>query len=72
MLVLFLIQLITTKQLILSQFIFQERSYKPIVAVDQMAVLFELEGSLLHQDSDEARRLRVKQELLKGIVANNT
>ncbi|XP_037535130.1 dynein, axonemal, intermediate chain 1, paralog 2 [Nematolebias whitei] len=43
---------------------FKERSYKP-VAVDQMAVLFELEGNLLHQDSDEARRLRVKQELLK-------
>uniref|UniRef100_A0A8D0CU60 Dynein axonemal intermediate chain 1 n=1 Tax=Sander lucioperca TaxID=283035 RepID=A0A8D0CU60_SANLU len=37
---------------------FKERSYKPTSVVDQMAVHFVLEGSLLHQDSDEARRLR--------------
>ncbi|XP_045885069.1 dynein, axonemal, intermediate chain 1, paralog 2 isoform X1 [Micropterus dolomieu] len=42
---------------------FKERSYKPTSAVDQMAVHFVLEGSLLHQDSDEARRLRAKESL---------
>ncbi|XP_040890100.1 dynein, axonemal, intermediate chain 1, paralog 2 [Toxotes jaculatrix] len=39
---------------------FKERSFKPI-SVDQLAVHFVLEGSLLHQDSDEARRLRAKE-----------
>ncbi|XP_029288485.1 dynein, axonemal, intermediate chain 1, paralog 2 [Cottoperca gobio] len=42
---------------------FKERSYKPTSAVDQMAVHFVLEGSLLHQDSDEACRLRAKEGL---------
>nr|XP_046240348.1 dynein, axonemal, intermediate chain 1, paralog 2 [Scatophagus argus] len=42
---------------------FKERSYKPTAVVDQMAVHFVLEGSLLHQDSDEARRLRAKESL---------
>uniref|UniRef100_A0A4W5NQS2 Dynein axonemal intermediate chain 1 n=1 Tax=Hucho hucho TaxID=62062 RepID=A0A4W5NQS2_9TELE len=40
---------------------FKERSYKPISSVDQLAVHFVLEGNLLHQDSDEARRQRAKQ-----------
>lgn len=31
-----------------------------------MAVHFVLEGSLLHQDSDEARRLRAKEGLSEG------
>ncbi|KAG7229755.1 hypothetical protein INR49_012551 [Caranx melampygus] len=42
---------------------FKERSYKPTLVVDQMALLFELEGSLVHQDSDEGRRLRAKEGL---------
>uniref|UniRef100_A0A3P8PHI7 Dynein axonemal intermediate chain 1 n=1 Tax=Astatotilapia calliptera TaxID=8154 RepID=A0A3P8PHI7_ASTCA len=37
----------------------KERSYKPINVVDQMAVHCVLEGSLVHQDSEEARKLRV-------------
>uniref|UniRef100_A0A669CGR8 Dynein, axonemal, intermediate chain 1, paralog 1 n=1 Tax=Oreochromis niloticus TaxID=8128 RepID=A0A669CGR8_ORENI len=40
---------------------FKERSYKPINIVDQMAVHFVLEGSLVHQDSEEARKLGVKE-----------
>ncbi|KAG9353761.1 hypothetical protein JZ751_011884 [Albula glossodonta] len=40
---------------------FKERAYKPISSVDQLAVHFVLEGNLLHQDSDEARRQRAKQ-----------
>uniref|UniRef100_UPI0037E7B241 dynein, axonemal, intermediate chain 1, paralog 2 n=1 Tax=Semicossyphus pulcher TaxID=241346 RepID=UPI0037E7B241 len=42
---------------------FKERSFKPTSVVDQMAVHFVLEGSLLHQDSDEARRLKAKEGL---------
>ncbi|XP_071751975.2 dynein, axonemal, intermediate chain 1, paralog 2 [Centroberyx gerrardi] len=48
---------------------FKERSYKPISGVDQMAVHFVLEGNLLHQDSDEARRQRAKQGLTEEKVA---
>ena len=44
----------------------QERSYKPISSVDQLAVHFVLEGNLLHKDSDEARRQRAKQGLQEG------
>lgn len=46
---------------------FKERLYKPIT-VDHLAVHFVLDGSLLHQDSDEARRLRAKEGLLKAMV----
>ncbi|KAM7401799.1 hypothetical protein PAMP_017078 [Pampus punctatissimus] len=46
---------------------FKERSYKLTSVVDQMAVHFVLEGSLLHQDSDEARRLRAKEGLPEEI-----
>uniref|UniRef100_A0A667Y3T0 Dynein axonemal intermediate chain 1 n=1 Tax=Myripristis murdjan TaxID=586833 RepID=A0A667Y3T0_9TELE len=42
---------------------FKKRSYKPISAVDQMAVHFVLEGNLLYKDSDEARRQMAKQGL---------
>lgn len=45
----------------------QERSYKPISAVDQTAVHFVLEGSLIHLDSEEARKLRVTESLAHGI-----
>ncbi|XP_061119030.1 dynein, axonemal, intermediate chain 1, paralog 2 isoform X1 [Conger conger] len=40
---------------------FKERAYKPISSVEQLAVHFVLEGNLLHQDSDEARRQKAKQ-----------
>ncbi|XP_039971625.1 dynein, axonemal, intermediate chain 1, paralog 2 [Xiphias gladius] len=50
---------------------FKERSYKPISVVDQMAVHFVLEGSLLHQDSDEARRLRAQEGLPDEIATVN-
>ncbi|RXN26935.1 dynein intermediate chain axonemal [Labeo rohita] len=40
---------------------FKEGCYKPIVFVDQMAIHFELEGNLVHKESDEGRRLTAKQ-----------
>lgn len=46
----------------------QERSYKPISSVDQLAVHFVLEGNLLHKDSDEARRQRAKQVVSEGML----
>uniref|UniRef100_A0A8C5G1W3 Dynein, axonemal, intermediate chain 1, paralog 2 n=1 Tax=Gouania willdenowi TaxID=441366 RepID=A0A8C5G1W3_GOUWI len=48
------------------RFSFKERSFKPISVVDQMTVHFVLESTLLHQDSDEARRLRIKEGLSEG------
>ncbi|XP_033483161.2 dynein, axonemal, intermediate chain 1, paralog 2 [Epinephelus lanceolatus] len=51
---------------------FKERSYKPTSVVDQMAVHFVLEGSLLHQDSDEARRLRAKEGLSEETTTVDT
>ncbi|KAM9408231.1 dynein, axonemal, intermediate chain 1, paralog 2 [Pholidichthys leucotaenia] len=45
------------------RFSFKERSFKPTSGVDQMTVHFVLDGGLLHQDSDEARRLKAREEL---------
>ncbi|NP_001074027.1 dynein, axonemal, intermediate chain 1, paralog 2 [Danio rerio] len=39
---------------------FKEGCYKTIVFVDQMAIHFELEGNLVHKESDEGRRLMAK------------
>uniref|UniRef100_A0A8C5LLN6 Dynein axonemal intermediate chain 1 n=1 Tax=Leptobrachium leishanense TaxID=445787 RepID=A0A8C5LLN6_9ANUR len=47
---------------------FKERTYKPISAVDQLAVHFSLDGNMLHKDSDEARR----QQARIGVVENST
>lgn len=35
-----------------------------------MAVLFEMEGNLVHIDSDEGRRLRAKECLSEGSYRN--
>ncbi|XP_034022977.1 dynein, axonemal, intermediate chain 1, paralog 2 isoform X2 [Thalassophryne amazonica] len=43
---------------------FKEGCFKPIGVVDQLAVHFVLESRLLHQNSDEARRLRAKEEIV--------
>ncbi|KAM9859940.1 dynein, axonemal, intermediate chain 1, paralog 2 [Aulostomus maculatus] len=53
------------------RFSFKDRSHKP-VAVDQTAVHFVLEGCLVHQDSDEARRLRAKDGLPDEIATAAT
>ncbi|KAM4740179.1 dynein, axonemal, intermediate chain 1, paralog 2 [Anableps anableps] len=42
---------------------FKEHSYKQTAAVDHLAVHFVLEGNLLHKDSDEARRLKIRDNL---------
>ncbi|KAM4583089.1 dynein, axonemal, intermediate chain 1, paralog 2 [Fundulus diaphanus] len=44
---------------------FKERSYKSTSVVDHLAVHFVLEGSLLPKDSEEARRLRIRDGLCK-------
>uniref|UniRef100_A0A3B3VK75 Dynein axonemal intermediate chain 1 n=1 Tax=Poecilia latipinna TaxID=48699 RepID=A0A3B3VK75_9TELE len=45
----------------LVRYSFKERVYKPVTAVDHLAVHFALEGNLLHKESDEARRLTIFQ-----------
>ncbi|KAK2862399.1 hypothetical protein Q5P01_001932 [Channa striata] len=47
---------------------FKESSFKLTSVVDQMAFHFVLEGSLLHQDSDEARRFLAKDGLPEEIA----
>ena len=37
-------------------FTLQERTYKQISSVDQLAIHFALDGNMLHKDSDDARR----------------
>nr|XP_040061050.1 dynein, axonemal, intermediate chain 1, paralog 2 isoform X1 [Gasterosteus aculeatus aculeatus] len=51
---------------------FKERSFKVTSAVDQLAVLFEMEGNLVHIDSDEGRRLRAKEILANEPATVNT
>ncbi len=34
----------------------KERSYKPIPHVEQLAVHFQIDGNLIHVDSEEAKR----------------
>ncbi|KAG7493274.1 dynein intermediate chain 1, axonemal [Solea senegalensis] len=50
---------------------FKDRSYKTCI-VDQMAVLFEMEGSLVHEDSDEGRRLRARGGLCEEAATVDT
>nr|XP_020515873.1 dynein intermediate chain 2, ciliary-like [Labrus bergylta] len=46
---------------------FKERSYKPALVVDQMAVHFVMEGNLVYQDSNEARKLEgLPEETVKA------
>ena len=45
----------------------QERQYKQISSVDQLAIHFALDGNMLHKDSDEAKRQRTKLGLPEGI-----
>ncbi|XP_031549922.1 dynein intermediate chain 2, ciliary-like [Actinia tenebrosa] len=40
---------------------FKERCYKQTSSVDQLAIHFALDGNMLHKDSDEARRQRMRQ-----------
>ncbi|XP_068450790.1 dynein, axonemal, intermediate chain 1, paralog 2 [Clinocottus analis] len=51
---------------------FKERSFMTSTVVDHMAVHFVLEGSLLHHDSDEARRLRAQGHLPQEIGTVDT
>ncbi|CAB1412429.1 unnamed protein product [Pleuronectes platessa] len=50
---------------------FKENSYKTVV-VDQVAVHFVLEGSLIHQDSDEAKRMIAGEGLPGEAVTEET
>ncbi|KAG8430419.1 hypothetical protein GDO86_020647, partial [Hymenochirus boettgeri] len=43
-----------------------ERAYKPISSVDQLAIHFSLDGNMLHKDSDEARRQKLRMGVLEA------
>ncbi|KAL4609485.1 dynein intermediate chain 1, axonemal-like [Arapaima gigas] len=45
---------------------FKEHSYQRIGSIDQLAIHFALQGNMLHQDSDEARRQRIRQGFPEG------
>ncbi len=46
---------------------FQERQYKAIASVDQLAIHFSLDGNMLHKDSDEAHRQMAKSGVSDGM-----
>lgn len=49
---------------------YKERGFKPI-SVEQLMVHFVLDGNLVHQDSEEARRLRAKEGLTAAVEAGS-
>ena len=50
-------------------FVFQqERQYKQISSVDQLAIHFALDGNMLHKESDEAKRQRARLGLPEGMM----
>ncbi|XP_071349712.1 dynein, axonemal, intermediate chain 1, paralog 2 isoform X2 [Trachinotus anak] len=51
---------------------FKERTYKPVLVMDQLAVHFVLDGSLVHEDSDEGRRLRAKEGVTQETATVDT
>ncbi|XP_037106984.1 dynein, axonemal, intermediate chain 1, paralog 2 isoform X3 [Syngnathus acus] len=51
---------------------FKEGAFKLTSVVDQLAVHFVLDGCLIHQDSDEARRLAASEDLSEATVDTGT
>ena len=41
---------------------FKENSFKPVSAIDQLAIHFAMDSNLLHKESDEAVRQQAKLE----------
>ena len=44
----------------------QDRQFKQISSVDQLAIHFALDGNLIHKDSDEAMRQLAKVDTAEG------
>ncbi|NP_001085877.1 dynein, axonemal, intermediate chain 1 L homeolog [Xenopus laevis] len=51
---------------------FKERAYKPVSIVEQLAIHFSLDGNMLHKDSDEARRQKLRMGVLEGSTQTDT
>eukprot|EP00038_Savillea_parva_P008024 m.174145 g.174145 ORF g.174145 m.174145 type:complete len:742 (-) comp13793_c0_seq1:370-2595(-) len=45
------------------RFSFKESEYKAIAQVEQLAMHFKLDGNMIHEDSDEARRQRARENV---------
>lgn len=45
-------------------FLFQERAYKLIPHVEQLAIHFQVDGNLIHKESDEAKRqIQIRKDI---------
>jgi len=44
----------------------QERQYKPLSTIDQLAVHFSMDGNMIHVESDEAKRQLQQKNKLDG------
>ena len=44
----------------------QDKQFKQISSVDQLAIHFALDGNMIHKDSDEARRQLAKMGIGDG------
>lgn len=40
----------------IKEIVWQERQYKPLPTIDQLAIHFSMDGNMIHIDSDEAKR----------------
>jgi dynein intermediate chain 1 len=45
------------------RFSFKESEYKAIAQVEQLAMHFKMDGNMIHEDSDEARRQRARENV---------
>ena len=44
------------------RFSYKDKCYKPIPHIDQLAIHFQVDGTLIHKESDEAKRQSSKKE----------
>ena len=51
------------------RFSYKDKCYKPIPHIDQLAIHFQVDGTLIHKESDEAKRQIAKKGDVKiGIL----
>ncbi len=43
------------------RFSYKDKCYKPIPHIDQLAIHFQVDGTLIHKESDEAKRQIAKK-----------
>ncbi len=43
------------------RFSYKEKTYKPIPNIEQLAIHFQVDGNLMHKESEEAKRQMIKK-----------